>query len=764
MSALEPLDEYDDWLSTNSGWLENTYVGEFPTSYQSTTVDSDLTKKACEHSVSLAGEDFNAILNKEKPINGARKRHFVISVVGDDESGTSNSRAFAVLIILAGVVVSEIKLSWKDCGISHWIANFAEGWILTPPTSEASFEATNRRHANNGVPWVLDPPKNKYISPVRKQSSMELDLESKYIHLAKVASWTHRSWFTYDFHQMALILANCIFDFVGGRTFPFLYKEEGGCGGMPPYQNLETGFSHLVRFNRGNSSRAILGVMDESVKIHRRQMSPNEGLFVKASHFAQMGDRRWTSFVHGYTSLLKTNQLSRADVRDIMRGDITSNLPQDIIDLGIEIESTDPVMGAAISHLRKDGFILTELDVKMILENRRRQEAIGGDVPLRVVLEEIEEETRNFKANHWKVLNLLSRRTEFKEFCTTVPSDIFEDATNRDSPLWNILGEYYNLRSATHDIFTSFQYSDTIRIFKRSDVEHLVRKTPSLLREDLAQGIDLPGIIRRFSGEIPQERKRHKEVLEWLGSGELSELLMRPLPAGIGPDDGRMYNSIMSRINCPTNIDQHTLIIVLISSDVQLTSRIFSYVKDTVRDKVLVSCNISAKAYVRLCLGMIRDEEERLNTTNGRRQRWNPSVLKIFNFITKEETSVPRAMQRQFEDLAPGRNSKVLIEYDYPNIERYLERTRYEPSTKTIVEVNGGFLDKRTLDTLPSSYSWAAIPVSKLTGWTDFQKSVTKRFPLAKLWDGSINVYRPIKDSLLGIDNWRHSVASLSGS
>jgi len=759
MSHIEPLDEYDDWLSSND-WLDNTYMSKYSQVYDSNDMDSKLSAAASAESKTFTGKDFNTLVEDER---NTGQKHYVQSVVGDDESDTSNSKLFSLLIIFAGPVISKIKLSYKDCGISHYIANFAEGWILSPLNSEASFEATNRRHARSGVPWVLDVPKLKYISPVRKQSNMELDLESKYVHLAKAADWTHREWFTYHFHQMALLLANCVFDFVDGRTFPYLYKEEGGCGGMPPYQNLATSFSHLMRFNRGKSTRAILGVMDECVRIHHRQMSPSEGIFVKASHLAQMGDKRWLAFTQAYTDLIKTGQISRAELRDMMRGDITSNLPQDILDMSVEVESTDPVIGSAISHLRKEGLLLTELDVKMILENRKRQEAIGGDRPLKTVIEEIEDEKRHYKANHWKVLSLLSTRPEFNDLCTIIPPNPYEEASMAESSLWNILGEYYSLRSSTHDLFTSFQYSDVIRIFKRSDIEHLVRKTPSLLREDIAQGIDLPGIIRSFKMEIPSERKRKEEVLEWLEADDLKSLLLRPLPPGVGPDDGRIFRSIMSALDEEAVKNQPTLMVIIISSDRQLCARVFAYVKHAMKNKVLLFANISAKAYVRLCLGMIREENERADVAARKRRMDMPSKFTLFNYITGREMPIPIAMNRQISSKILGRNSKVLIEFDYPNVERYLERTRYEASTNSLVEITGGYLNEATLTSLPAHYCWSALPIAKIENWSDFDKSSIKRYPLANLFDDSVSLYRPLMDAHASIDSWRVAVASLSG-
>lgn len=61
------------------------------------------------------------------------------SVVGDDENTTTDSAAAGPLIITTAVIVSRIKLSEKDTGISSEVGNYAEGWVLTPPTMDSSF-------------------------------------------------------------------------------------------------------------------------------------------------------------------------------------------------------------------------------------------------------------------------------------------------------------------------------------------------------------------------------------------------------------------------------------------------------------------------------------------------------------------------------------------------------------------------------------------------------------------------------------------------
>jgi len=757
-SSTEPLDEYDEWLTTNEQWLDSSALESFPGLYVQSGLDATLTSAAAEVSQTLTNESFDVLLKEENDIG---RVHYISSVVGDDEVNTSNSMLFSVLMIIAGIAISNIKVSWKDTGISHTLANFAEGWILSPPSSEASFEACSRRHRGNGVAWVLDVPKLKYISPVRKQSQFELDLESKYIHLAKVARWTDRKWFTYDFHQLALILANCVFDFVGGRTFPFLYPEEGGCGGGPPYGNLETAASHLYRFNRGRSSNAILGVMDETVRIHHHELAPSDGLFVKASHLAQMGDKKWLNFTYAYKSVLKTGSYSRAELRDILRGEVQSTLPPEILDHATEIQSTDPVIGSAISQLRREGLILTELDVKLILENRRRQDAIGGATPLRDVIADIENSTRQFKANHWKVLSELSKGIKPSALYTIAPLNWSEDLSNRAAPLWNILGGYYSLRSSQTEQFTSFQYSDSIRVFKRSDIEKYIRKTPSLLRSDIAQMIDLPGIVRNFDSGIPQDRDRKKEVFDWLEGDTLSNLLLQPLPPGVGPDDARIYRSFSIRVNDPNIRPINTIIGILVSSDRALCRRLGTYLRNEFKDRVVIFLSIGSRTYASLCVKMLHEEIARRDNGNSKRNKLGPAPnLQLFNYLIDEETPIPYAFEEQIMSLAKGRDSRVLVEFDYPNVERFLERTRFERSSNTLLELNGGFLDKRTLTSLPDTYCWSSLPLTKLMAWPDFDRSELKRYPARRIADGAVMSYRPYTDRNNSIDNWRTHVSS----
>jgi hypothetical protein len=87
--------------------------------------------------------DFSGLIDQDMAIFNEEDNppmHYIMSVVGDDEHTTTNSVVFAVLCICMASFLSGIKISWKDVGISPIVGNYAEGWLLIPPTSEASLK------------------------------------------------------------------------------------------------------------------------------------------------------------------------------------------------------------------------------------------------------------------------------------------------------------------------------------------------------------------------------------------------------------------------------------------------------------------------------------------------------------------------------------------------------------------------------------------------------------------------------------------------
>jgi hypothetical protein len=649
---------------------------------------------------------------------------YIQSVVGDDEVTTSNSYALGPLLVSCGPCITGIRISWKDVGDSPYLLNYAEGWVFTPLSGESTFEGNSRRHASTGVPFILDPVKQKYLSPVRKQSEREMDLESKMVHLAEIASWTDSSWFTYGYHQMALLLATVSFDFNSSRSFPFLYKTEGGCGGAPPWNNIDTGHSMIHHYTRGKSTRAILGVMKETVDIHQGRTAPSETFFLKAAHLAQASDQRWLEFTSAYKALQRNEGLSRTELRERLREMEGSTLPPDILALGTNIEPRDPVIGTAVSHLRSDGLVFTELDVKLILDKHAKAEAVFGDTKMSNVLSEIEESQRIFKANTWKTLShLVDKDPELSElYLNMVP----KDHLGLTSEAEDAMRAYYSLKARSLRNFTSLAYSDTLKIFKAVDIKRYFERGDAPLRMDFLKSEGIDQVSQAFPTDVGKELERKIRVSQWLDAKPLVELLTEPLPPGVGPDDGRVFRNIFA--NLEARSQNFPTVVILISSDRDLVRLTAQYLRTYSNRKQFQSglLQLTREAYIRICLTQCREYYQvvqRTRTSNIstekakailERSSPNGTKIQVYNYILGCIWPVPREIQAEISAKMsssfnlPDTKINVGVEYDLPNIERGLERTVYDKATNRIYQLSGGYIPRKLLNDFPTC--WAELP------------------------------------------------------
>jgi len=644
--------------------------------------------------------------------------HVIESNVGDDANVTTDSLLYAILTVCTAAHVSFIKLSDKDIGISRHIANYAEGWLLTPPSAGSSFESVNRYNKGRGLAFVLDPVKLKLLSAVRKQSSEEMDLESKLSHLAEIAAWTDRSWFTYDFHQMSLILANCVFDFNDARSFPYLYKTEGGSGGMPPYGNLATAYSALHYYTRGRSKRAILGVMQESLAILFGRLPPKDSFFLRASHIANAGDREWAHYESAYRHMIDHGHISRAEARDTLRAMQGSELAPGLKDLGFEVTPERFTVGSAVGHLREKGYLMTEIDVKLLQQKVEKERSVFGTKPIEDVLLEQEESARLFKTQSWKLLTTLYEgsskvRSKIDSLLGSI-DDSYEGFSD-------IAHEYYRMRGDHNTQFSSFFYTDTIRVFKSKDVEDFFGVRKPKLAEDFAQSELIPK-YRSLPVETTHERLARDEVESWLNSGHLNEVLKGPLPTGIGTDDSRILAEIA---NTPVNnVTGH--VTVILSDDSGLIRSAASILKTRPWGKLTtaVVAQLRGNDYTAICLQGVREAYEMTLTGLSKPARIHD--VPYYNYILKKMWSLPEAVVAGIRDMIPGNWRKAVecrLYYDVPNLERRLERTRYRSDTNTVTVLHGGALSRVTVDSLPRSRSWAEIPITKISEWDDFSLS-----------------------------------------
>jgi len=709
----------------------------------------------------LLTEGYSAVLSELKmgqtldeliELDRGRNLHMIKSAVGDDEYTTTDSYSLGPAIIGFGPIINGIKLSWKDAGISKYVGNYAEGWVLNPPSAEATFEATHRRHARSGVPFTLDMVKLKYLSPVRKQSpSWELDLESKLEHLAEIASWTDRSWFTYDYHQMALLLANAVFDFEDARTFPYLFKTEGGCGGAPPYGNLDTVYSALFHYTRGKSRRGILGVMEEAVAVNTGTLAPKDTFFLRNSHLANMGDKVWLRYESAYRTLLEQNAIGRSEAEDLLREQETQVLPDHIKNLGVEIEPHSYVVGASLSSLRKEGLIMSEMDVKAALDARVRQQAILGDEPIGLLNKRLKEEASAFRGKHLKILSQIS----------DIDPAIKEGLASRGLMMPDTPGQmfrelctaYFSMRTEEYARYSSLYYTDTIRVFKTSDIQELLEGPESAVRHDFAATDSFPKKwVKTFLEENSEERERRGRVHDWFNSAPLSELLYKPLPPGVGTDDDRIARVVLDTIDeVKGDPDCDLVITILFSGDRQL-ARITANQVRLNSEKAYRILTFDRSAYTRICLAGLQERNWLSSNGKLREDSWrtlrHPSMrIYYYNYILKSMWPFPISICDQIHDIVRIASLKdralVHVEYDYPNMERGLDNIRLNPITGTIEEYGGGYLERRTLRSF-GPHCWAKEPLDVIYDWPDFEIVRSRRhYP----WKGRVR-----EDRILGFD------------
>nr|WKR37707.1 putative RNA-dependent RNA polymerase [Leptosphaeria biglobosa narnavirus 14] len=716
---------------------------------QSNFLDGILTEKYSEILDELG---MRTSLDDLIELDRNRELHTITSVVGDDEYTTTDSIALGPAIIGFGPVINGIKLSLKDAGISKYVGNYAEGWVINPPSAEATFEACNRRHARSGVPFTLDMVKLKYLSPVRKQSpGWELDLESKLEHLAEIASWTDRSWFTYDYHQMSLLLANAVFDFEDARTFPYLFKTEGGCGGAPPYGNLDTVYSALFHYTRGRSRRGILGVMEEAVGVNTGAIKPRDTFFLRNSHLANMGDTSWLKFESAYRTLLSQGGIGRSEAEDLLREQEASVLPDYIKNLGVEIEPHAYTVGASISALRKEGLVMSEIDVKAALDAKEREMAILKDEPIGLLNKRLEEKATAFRSGHLKVLSQLSSvdpkiRDDLRLRGMLMPEDpgqMFRE----------LCTSYYSMRTEEYARYSSLFYTDTIRVFKTSEIRELLESSNYAVRADFAATDSFPKKwVESFLEENSEERTKRERIHEWIDSAPLAELLYKPLPPGIGTDDDRIARSvidIVEKIKDEPNCDM--VITILFSGDRQLARITTNQVRGNTT-KAYRLLQFDRSAYTRICLAGV--QERNWLSANGRLRadewlsiRQPLPRVSYYNYILKSNWLMPSSIIDQLLDTVriSSRIDRALVhvEYDFPNMERGLDLIRVNPSTGTMEEYGGGYLERRTLRSFGSN-CWTKEELSEIYRWPDFEIVRSRRhYP----WKGRVR-----EDRILGFD------------
>jgi hypothetical protein len=653
-------------------------------------------------------------------------------MVGDDETITSNSLLYNILCVLIGTFAARIKISWSDVGFSKDFYNYAEGWIFLPPSARSSFEAVTKYARGSGVPFVLDPVKMKNLSPVRKQSEMDRDLPSKFRNLAETAAWTHPAWPTFHLHQFALLLGVEAFDFMRSKLFPYLFHPEGGCGGPPPWGNLHTAAASIYRYRRGTAKRGILGIMAESNDLFSGRLKPSDSFFVKNLSLATSGDKRWKD-IRGYLEAVREECI---EFDEDYFTDINQNaeeyVPAELLAKSAVIYPEDIMTGVAASFLRDKGYIMTELDVVMKTEEAKKLKAVWGEVPLSEVEDQVELRKREYKEAFLETLYVIdtmrepSRRVESKLDYVREP---FEQQSLA------IMSRYYRMRIEQSSYITSFIYNDRLRLFKSGDVEAYFDKGCSGIRNQFSSSLGSQyRPEHRRTIQLPEEKATFDRIEAWLDSGDLKDLLLNPIPPGVGPDDSRiMRNILLDLATCIKDDSWDGLIILVISSDKKLINAIARIIQHNHPQLHCRVIGLAAHDYFRWCLS----EDDSIK---GPRIKWIAEES-IYNCVTQQQCALRgplyKLLAEQATFLFRARKKALLAYYDYPNINRLT--ARYKLGDGVVQEVTGGFLSKNYLE---ARRDFSTIGLSEVKNIPDFRMNILKVItPLSNLRQTRMSIY-----------------------
>jgi len=548
-----------------------------------------------------------------------------------------------------------------------------------------------------------------------------------------------------------IILAANIFDFRDARSFPYLYTSEGGCGGLPPYGNMDTAISAIHHFHKGRASRTILGLMQESHEIHSGNMRPSESFFLRSSHIAQLGDKAWELYNSVYQKIKEGKTNFEADhILSVLAG--KDHLPDELLEKGAEIEPDDVVVGAAISHLRSDKFIMTELDVKLQLENIKKIRALGGSIPYRQILEDIDKEKEKIKSNSWTVLGTIAKYFDTSGSSSKDVLGILPEVTDYVGRRM-ILQRYYELRTEKFAQFTAFSYSDAIRVFRTSDVAEYVRKKGNVLRADIAIQVDSQ-LRSSTVQDIVQERLRKEKIFQWIDSDHLNRLLHEPLPSGIGPDDGRLLKQAHAVLADRTarETERNPVVFFLLSGDKQLSRGIRQSLQRRFRHHRWAFVTINPAQYIGLCL---KDCQRIVLNEPTFEEKKN---VKIYNYLTNQTMGLPAIVLKPIRQAVHGLGAAYYspaVLCDFPNLERSIEPTTFDPSTNSVSTYYGGFLNVESVRHFSPLSSWAAQPLSKISRSPDFNLGAKSFYPLQQVRGLVRGIVSNRAPSLAAIDSIR---------
>jgi len=647
------------------------------------TIDSILEHNSKEHGLyPLENKPYIESSRPWRDKTIENKLPFVNAVKGDDEITFERTGIIGLTMIAVCEAFLNIKISWKDTGINEYMGNYAEEWILKPLTQQSSYYESSMYGKGNFVPWTLDNVKLKMLSPVRKQSQLEDDLHSKMTTLANAASWVNPSWFTYNFHQLSIILAIENFDFESANVFPFLAREEGGSGCPVPWNQPKTLLNYTDSYKRGVVRDAILQIMYESDLIRKSQLKPLQAFGIKGMHAYKSGNIQvWRDYVEKAYSLI-TYGISDYEIKEFIFQTLDLNIPSELNQLAEVVDIANPAIASGISRLRQSNEILTDSDLVKYMKTEERRAGLFDNKPFSQLL--LEQEIRDEKARSQplNVLNTLMQKMKLSQFDYSFQL--------QDTPI-NIVTEYMKGLSRYAYFLTSFNFSSKVRIYRTQDVENYFQSsnTRTLQETVFEKTYNTPMKFRRVDMD-PLEITKWEAIKKWLHS---ANPFSQTIPVGIATDDARLIDQI-------SKIERSSLLII-ISNDLALQGPIETFIRIANKNSVIqhLFAFLPVDHYYFIC-----NENRHKPHYSGRDEFYNILSSECQDIITYFKVKYCRNLRQILKERKWNFQENFYFIYDSSNIARFAPKIQFLNHSKFEIDYNN-YLPTKEVENLNRTQS-----------------------------------------------------------
>lgn len=646
------------------------------------------------------------LLPEDEPRYENRAYDLIAAAKGDDYAMITNNSEYGIAY-LAGMEAQGLKISWKDVNFSAESLSYAEAMILIPPNMRMHWEYTLRRNKGEDIPLILDPVVLKALTPVRKQVNLETDLPSKMRMLTTRAQWCNPRWITYDFHQHAVLIGLAIFDMEGSFQFPFLFEGNGGCGGLPPYGNAGTAHCTLYHHNRGGMTKSVLGIMREAVSVNACRLKPKDSVFLRWVYQAQAGDDKWLQAVDAYLDA-KGQGYTEEEIYSLIKGEDQNPFPDELEEKLMTIPVENPLVGSAISAMRKQGILLTKLDVQETLANRQIEEAYYQNKMMGQVATEIK-----IRKQHARTQSLVKLRDVLG--ASPKMSSVYLDSIPDDHQVQKeIMARYYGDFLNGNLALSSLCYGDKADVIFSPHVQEFIGESGKrLLHRSIGIGID---------SDYAEE---HATSLSKLDTTPLAEQWVREFsrgektmpPVSFGPRDAHILLGIQMALET-----YERPIIVVVTSDRGLVNscRKWAHYCKARGETVAKSFQVS-QIHVKCLIA-----QAFLSNKSARKgpRLTNPWTLESFPMTQALEDAVRYRTGMERSDP----KDKWVILYDEPNIVRTC--AKMEIRKGFLYEFKGGGINA---DTTRLYEEWKKFPIEKLGSEMSFQRTLAKKVPMKKV-------------------------------